>query len=258
MNSSESSPPTRRFAGFDIETLSLDLNAVVYQLGVATLDLPREFHTTTDHIYGMPLVTFLDQYVFTGITLYSVYVDILPQTLRFKHVDPGTLDFHRGVSERAQGRVQEEPEFISSYLGQGRSDHPTIALELLQGWLSSPEELWINHPSFDVPRTRLLAKDFQYPGDLWNYRSERDVATIKASFKRLPFPGIYDTLVKVIDHVNGIQHKHQAQYDARYNLLWGVAGTAILNQLAWSWSSSSNHSDTVGNMVSDLRKILDL
>jgi hypothetical protein len=66
---------------------------------------------------------------------------------------------------------------------RGNSVYMDMSLEAtfkaMTNFLEPYQEIWINHPSFDVPIFRSLCEETRWTKPLWYFRKEKDVATIR-------------------------------------------------------------------------------
>lgn len=160
----------------DLETLSLQPNAVVFQAGVVVFDETGNMSTKIRYD-----------------------LDILPQIMIGRHFDPET-----------QKWWMEQP--ASSWVARNRFSVNQFIFETNR----MIEEfdirfVWANSPSFDCVILRSLAKEFAV--DLkWDFRSEMDVRTLKSMNGILGLPPeekretTHDSLKDCIDQVLKVVH----------------------------------------------------
>lgn len=160
-------------ATIDIETLSLAQNAVVMEIGVivtSVLPLPGRLWSEEE------LVDLTD----AGLIKFEcLFPSITEQVLLGGHVDQGTVKFHTELyAKRGMKFVDEMNELQRCGIAQCSLD--------LQGMLvgGSKEEIWFNHPQFDVTRMTWMFTQAGVKELPWRYRAEADVATAVRMYRQ--------------------------------------------------------------------------
>jgi hypothetical protein len=190
----------KTLAGLDIETLSLENDAIVFQVGIAvsTFVPPSKYPTPTEE----------DQ-IFRP-EVYSFGVNILEQMVAGRSYSKDTLDFHRKVAASTTNHSLDTVSGINAYFCQDTSFVCSEAASNIRRILSNADEVWINHPEFDLPRL-FGALNITTKEPLFDFRRVRDVCMARKSGLRLP------------DVANGNRHRHDASLDASWNLQIALA-----------------------------------
>lgn len=190
-----SSQKSLTLAGLDIETLSLDENAVVFQVGVAVdkFTAPSSFPIPENE---------LEIY---KPTIYSFGLDILEQINRGRTISQDTINFHHGVAKKFKIDIVNCREDREAYYHQDNVLSVESLADQLRDIFQGVDEIWVNHLDFDLPRLRgalrVTAAD-----PLFHFRKPRDVVTARKSGLRLP------------DIPNENRDRHDASLDASWNL----------------------------------------
>ena len=164
-------------AAIDIETLGFAHNAVISEIGVIkTSVVPQPGSPPWD-------VNDLEWLKALGLLDYRVYQPSVLDQVKFGAViETSTIEFHK----KNRGE-----DFEHTLYANATQDIRTQVLEPLIAFLdtpvysrSAPTEVWVNHPSFDVPRLEWLKRlvDFKMP--LWHYRKECDVFTAVRMYRK--------------------------------------------------------------------------
>lgn len=129
----------------DIETLSLEPNAVVFQIGAVVFDMSGNINS--EAIY---------------------HVDILPQIMKGRHFDPETQKWW----------MQQDPSaWWRQLLNTNTVEFAIFGINDLHEQYQC-SSVWANSPSFDCVTLRSLAKDFGTELR-WDFRSEMDLRSLK-------------------------------------------------------------------------------
>jgi len=158
---------TLNLAALDIETLSLENNAVVYELGIVTMQLSVETSPTVQPPYNSHIVNF----------------HILPQVLEGRSVSVDTVKFHEKLARKRGLNTSSNTEDFDYYFGQSSNHlaHPPESItEQVRSILTGADEVWINHPEFDLPNLNSLLK-VTTDKPLFHYRKVRDVSMARNS-----------------------------------------------------------------------------
>lgn len=171
----------RVVCAIDIETLSLSLNALVYEIGVVcTSFLP--IPGTKWGVKDLDALVDLSERNTDNDLVFSytrVPLSIVEQVLSGRHVDNGTVQFHEKVF--AKRGLSHKNEFRKHELNALTLDDARGLLDLYIGNIQ-PKEVWFNHTSFDSPRITNVLYNGEANSVPWNYRSEYDVFTYKQSY----------------------------------------------------------------------------
>lgn len=197
-------------AGLDIETLSLEQDAVVFQIGVAiSTFVPPSTYPIPEN----------EHQVFNPTTK-SIGLDIMGQLMEGRSVSKDTMDFHRKVAAKHELDIVNDSTVRDRYFHQAETQrfHLKEAREALFKLLSNASEVWINHPEFDLPRLKgaLRVTEAQ---PLFDFRKVRDLATIRKSGISLP---------KI---ENSTRDRHDAVLDATWNLQVALAWHYRVHQI---------------------------
>lgn len=234
--------PTRRLlVGVDIETLSLRQDCVIYEIGVAHYQLPIHGATVLSEAFTEQERIDLIFLEFDCISTSTIYLNILEQQFQFgRHVDESTVSYHLELMEKAGVKTLEE------YFGQGKAEPGSApcrtaaeGLDRLRVVCENAEQVWINHPEFDIGRLTSLALDVEFEGDLWPHRSVRDVATRRDS----PVKPDVDALINAYNLRSPPppgKGKHTGAYDAKWNLQVAIAERVFLQSSLRSWNPETN------------------
>lgn len=160
----------------DLETLSLDNRAVVFQIGVVVFDL-------------------------TGLMPVKMkfHLDILPQIMKGRIVDSDTQRWWMEQPVEPWMRWPKEVMAVHTVIGD-------INALFENGDIS---HVWANSPSFDCVILRTLAADFNMKL-AWDFRQDMDLRTLKSmnSIARLepcdPFETTHDALKDCEDQVRKV------------------------------------------------------
>lgn len=203
-------------AGVDIETLGWAPNAAIFEIGVLkTLVVPNpNLHVTWDEDDLLELQS-------RGLVDYRVFKPSVTQQLAAGAViETSTIDYHRTIrgADFEEVMWREATEEVSSVVVQLREFCNTPIL-FMGGSLQdsrSPEEVWVNHPSFDVPRLDWLKRTVGIRQAYWDYQKEFDVATAKLMYRKTlkRRPGAPD-LTRLLPKN---PRTHFAVHDCVYNL----------------------------------------
>lgn len=165
----------------DIETLSLSLNAVVYEIGiVCTNFLPVPgVKWGTQHLEALTAMADESKgdLVFGYI---KIRLSIIEQVLSGREIDTETVKFHDKVFDRRG--LTALSEFTKHEQSALTTEQARVALRRLVAW-HQPEEVWFNHTSFDVPRITSVLYNGVANSVPWNYRAEYDVFTAKQEYR---------------------------------------------------------------------------
>lgn len=180
-------------AGLDIESLSLEPDAVVFEIGIA------KFDTST-----------LD------LTSHLVLPDISQQVASGRRIDQETIDWHVNTVH-----MGDHAAFAARLAQAWRDDgiHLQVSKshQIIRDYLKDADEIWINGLSFDPVVISSLFGPY-FPGREsipWVYTKESDVRTARRPLKLPGFPSILlPESLEVDDSM-----KHHAVYDA----IWNVA-----------------------------------
>ncbi len=236
---------TPYIASLDIETLSLDLNCVIFEVGVAMLpERARDESLNALRQSKFSLHEFL-MIMCPMIFAHGISVDRTSQSPLNGVIDPDTVKFHETIRDQlppAKGPAQTDPlsKVRDPYFEKHQLLSPEASLTHIRVLLQEATELWINHPAFDSARLNSLRTRVGQPNPLWNYRIEHDVATVRHFFgtrmSRIPALralGVDKSSVdSVINNVMNYQFpegfKHGAVYDAVWNLLIALSYEYVL------------------------------
>lgn len=160
---------TYKIAALDIETLSLDINAVVSDIAMVIVDIqsPQAYNLIETDLRNPNVIT------------YEWYLPVLDQIELGRTVDPKTIRFHKEHRKTPMLGNQLYPAHHqpASFKEVFASIRSAIAEHNVQ-------ELWMNHTSFDYSRLHTLVLQLgEEP--LWHYRLEYDIFTLKKAL-RLP------------------------------------------------------------------------
>jgi hypothetical protein len=189
---------TLNLCGLDLETLSLDATAVVFQVGLAF---------TTIH------TSYSAEPKLLNIECESFGLPILPQLLNGGTVSEATMKFHRKILI-SRDHLPHCPNSVAEYFHQSR-DHISSdcvvsmrdVADELRTLLSSVDEIWVNHPEFDIPKLKFALREYSSEENpLFHFRKIRDVHTVRKSGLRLP----------------EIQHEGRELHDAARDAEWNV------------------------------------
>jgi 3' exoribonuclease, RNase T-like len=193
----------RVIAGLDIETLSLEQDAVVFQIGVATETF---IPPTTYPVPPEELAPFAPQ-------TRSIGLEIMYQLMDGRSVSKDTMDFHRKVATKHGLDIDNDPVVRGIYFHQAELQKYTAteARDVLFKLLSGVQEVWINHPEFDLPRLKGALRITE-ANPLFDFRKVRDIATIRNSGISIP----------------KIENPHKERHDAVHDATWNL-------QVALAW-----------------------
>lgn len=202
----------RVVCAIDIETLSLSLNALVYEIGlVCTNFLPLPGNKWgTDDLDDLVAFAANNKSNDFQFDYARIQLPIVAQVLAGRHVDPGTVAFHKKILASRGLDIQQA--FRQHELSAGTLDEAREELGVLLGTLA-PNEVWFNHTSFDVPRISNALYNGEANAVPWNYREEYDVFTYKQAYRDSLKDGEkdYTKLSSDSDH-------HDSIGDCLYNL----------------------------------------
>lgn len=197
-------------AGLDIETLSLEQDAVVFQIGVAidTFIPPSTYPIPENELR-----------IFNPTTK-SIGLEVMGQLMEGRSVSKDTMDFHRKVAAKHGLDIVNDVVVRDLYFHQAEIQRYSLkeAREVLFKLLSSVHEVWINHPEFDLPRLK-GALQVKEASPLFDFRKVRDIATIRKSGISLP----------KIENSN--RERHDAVLDATWNLQVALAWHHRVHQI---------------------------
>ena len=189
-------------AGLDIETLSLEGDAVVFQIGIAveTFSPPSTYPIPDNEIR-----------VFNPTTK-SIGLDIFDQLINGRSMSKSTMDFHREVASKHGFDIVNSTIDRNTYFHQTDPQRYPFkeTRKVLTELLWDVHEVWVNHPEFDLPRLKgaLMATESE---PLFDFRKVRDISTIRKSGISLP---------KI---ENASRDRHDAVLDATWNLQVALA-----------------------------------
>ena len=221
-------------AGLDIETLSLEQDAVVFQIGVAIHTfIPPSTYPVPDN----------EQQVFNPTTK-SIGLEVMGQLMEGRSVSKDTMDFHRKVAAKHGLDIVNDVVVRELYFHQAELQRYSLkeAREVLFSLLSKVHEVWINHPEFDLPRLK-GALQVKEANPLFDFRKVRDIATIRGSGISLP------------EIENSTRDRHDAVLDATWNLQVALAWhhrVHQINHLESSLLSASKSTSLTSNAVTQL------
>ena len=201
----------KTIAAVDIETLSLSLNAVVYEIGIVCtnfLPMPGTKWGTKDLAALEALAAGSKGDLIFEIR--KILISIEEQVRDGRVTDQDTLNFHKKVFEKRG--LDADKEFEKHRLN-------ALTLEQARTMLGrffaehTPEEVWFNHTSFDVPRITNVLYNGEPKSVPWNYRSEYDVFTAKQEYRNALDEGAKDFTKFQSDNDH-----HDSVGDCLYNL----------------------------------------
>lgn len=179
-------------AGLDIETLSLETNAVVFEIGLVKYDTEtRDFSSTL------------------------ILPDISQQVGAGRRIDQSTIDWHVNTIHGGS-RNAFLARLAQAWRGDG--DHTTVsdAHWNIGDFLKDADEIWINGLSFDPVVLSSLFVPY-YPGREsvpWSYKKESDVRTTRRTLAMPNFPSI--PIPECLDTTG--RQTHFAVVDATWNV----------------------------------------
>lgn len=190
-----------KLAALDIESCSTKQRAHIFEVGIVLADFtPNGYFyddEEDDDDPGHKPSMILGERV--GFTF-----DCIEQMLLSRVVDAKTMKFHRehrGEAARTMLMGSEQYPLLSLQAG----------FDLIREKLEEVEQIWINGLSFDPALLRSLQSECGYEPDLWDFRKECDVRTIRTT----------NDLMYRLTHDSRKKSVHQALKDAEWNL--GVA-----------------------------------
>lgn len=158
---------TYNIATLDTETYGFALGTAIGEIGVACYKLSSKKRYW--EILGQePLV-------------FEVNLPLLEQLELGLTVEAQAITFHRT-------NLQAPPTTESFFSSLTESPTPTkVALERLASFVKEHniQEIWMNHTSFDSGRLHAVAQVVGVK-PLWPYRAEKDIATIRDLFQKIP------------------------------------------------------------------------
>lgn len=250
--SPDGSTITRFIAALDTETLGISNTSVIYQIGVAwftVLDSPA-FTAGEQRQYSV------------NYPLFSTcwYLDINQQTKQGSTIDINTVTYHAKLAHAAGVSLSTRLGITGTdgtTLATGKQvQAPVVVIDELARLLKNADEVWINHPSFDVPKLDNLVRTTCGAGlneiPLWaRYRAEMDVHTYRyghghmggsssggagePAYQLIPSP--HKNLAPYRPIPLEKADKHDAQIDALWNLQ--VAQNSV-NARIQAYSNSNN------------------
>lgn len=180
-------------AGLDIESLSLEPDAVVFEIGIA------KFDTST-----------LD------LTSHLILPDISQQVASGRRIDQETIDWHVNTIHNGD-HAAFAARLAQAWRDDGLHLQVSKAHRVIKDYLKDADEIWINGLSFDpVVISSLFSPYYQGRESIpWVYTKESDVRTARRPLKLPGFPSI--TLPESLEVDESM--KHHARVDA----IWNVA-----------------------------------
>ena len=180
-------------AGLDIETLSLEPDAVVFEIGIVV------YNTSSPNFHSRLIKPRISDQIVAG-----------------RRIDQSTIDWHVntvhggdrvGFSSRLSEHCYQENSISAS---------PSVAYDIVKADLADVDEIWINGLSFDPVVLSSLFYAY-HPGREsipWNYKKEKDVRTILPSISKPGFPSVSLPACLQTDHLL----KHHAVADSTWNV----------------------------------------
>jgi hypothetical protein len=175
-------------ASLDLESLSLDQNAVIHEIGVVFtnfLPFPGTLWTLSDIPFLTKKTELVESVNPTPAWVPVFYqariaLSVAEQVLMGRVVDTSTLDFHKSVFKKKQKvfsveMLEQQKESLTIDAARTRFD------TLFKTY--APEQVWVNHTSFDVPRINNLLYDSKPNALPWTYRKEHDIHSAKTIFR---------------------------------------------------------------------------
>ena len=204
-------------AGVDIETLGFAPNAAIFEIGVIkTLVVPNpNLHVTWDEDDLLELQS-------RGLLDYRVFKPSVTQQMEAGAViETNTVDYHKCIRgadfEKTlwHEAVEDVATVVNSIFNFCDTPIPFLGSPTLED-SRPPQEVWINHPAFDVPRLEWLKRTMGIRQAYWDYQKEFDVATAKLMYRKniKRRPGAPD-LTKLLPKNS---RAHFAIHDCIYNL----------------------------------------
>jgi hypothetical protein len=197
-------------AALDIETLSLDQDAVVHEVGVVFTNIlpPKGVLWTLEDLQSLQEAK---ENGFEHIIASSrIRLLIVEQVLMGRRVDLNTVGFH---SKLIKARGQDTLDYFQQHETHAISTNEAKGF-LAHLWATyTPTEVWVNHPSFDVPR--LVGALFEDKANAvpWRHHEEFDVFTAKHLYRQQLLTGEAD-LTKFPPN----KDIHDSVADCLYNL----------------------------------------
>lgn len=190
----------KKIASLDIESCSTKQRAHIFEVGIVLANFTPngiyydpEDDDDEDHPASMLI---RDRIGFT--------FDCIEQMLLGRIVDASTMKFHQTHrGDAARTMLMGSEQYPMRKLHEG--------FDLIRETLADVDQIWINGLSFDPALLRSLQEECEYPHDLWDFRKECDVRTIRTT----------NELMYELTHDSRKKSVHQALKDAEWNL--GVA-----------------------------------
>lgn len=185
----------KKIAALDIESCSTKQRAHIFEVGIVLAT-----HTPNGVVYDdeededyRPSLSVNEKVGFT--------FDLIEQMNLNRLVDAKTMAFHaqhRGAAARTMLTGSEQYPLVTLHEG----------FDIIRDKLKDVELLWINGLSFDPSLLISLRDECEYPHDLWDFRTECDVRTIRTT----------NDLIYRLTHDERERSTHQAIKDAEWNL----------------------------------------
>lgn len=189
----------KKIAALDIESCSTKQRAHIFEVGIVLAT-----HKPNGIVYDEDEPEEDDDFVKPSLSInekVGFTFDLVEQLSLGRLVDDKTMAFHaehRGAAARTMLTGSEQYPLVTLHEG----------FDIIRDKLRDVELLWINGLSFDPALLRSLRDECEYPHDLWDFRTECDVRTIRTT----------NELIYKLTHDERKRSTHEALKDAEWNL----------------------------------------
>jgi hypothetical protein len=136
-----------------------------------------------------------------------VVLEVLPQLLLGRRVDPGTQKFWAS---------KENAEAAKHWLDAPTRTDLAASLETVRVFCKDKPNVWANGPQFDLCNLEGLAEDIGGPKELWHYQAPRDMRTFMKTTKPTRVVQIGDAL-----DIAGVPHEPVYDCISQALRVWG-------------------------------------